>query len=501
MTILKTVFFTYIGDIDDEWTYLFKKPEIFWELFIFDFLQLFHEGKMKKLMFFLMLVCLQTFCFSKPDFKKIESYNYNRYSLYDKIDFYGNQYFVKAGVVHEGSAILIFDPSFQLKDSIMNTQLLNYLKDDLNLNDWDYVVINDFAIDSLGNLLLATHKGVVVYNIAKKEFVKSYHYKNSVLPQTPISNIFIEKDTIVIYPNANEIYYLTDNELTKVEFPIDTTMGEWTKFNISNNAVLHQGKFYYLAGFSKNLIVYNGENFSLYDSGDYIVDKYQQHGHLLICNNGSVYFFEIKNRLNLIKFTDGEYSVTDFIKSGIFTIPDNCVLYNYNFKFDNTGNLWLGFQTNDTISSKIEKYLLRFNTVTDYSLYKIEDLISGYDDGAFRISIIPETNEILLCTNYSIYKTDLNTDVKETAENLPNLFLMDVFPNPAYDFITIQLSNKELQLFASEDKVQIFDVLGIEVMSESIHPMTGSHRMNVEKLPAGVYFIRIGNKVEKFVKM
>ncbi len=50
-------------------------------------------------------------------------------------------------------------------------------------------------------------------------------------------------------------------------------------------------------------------------------------------------------------------------------------------------------------------------------------------------------------------------------------------------------------------KVQIFDVLGIEIMSESIHPMTSSHRMNVEKLPAGVYFIRIGNKVEKFVKM
>ena len=34
--------------------------------------------------------------------------------------------------------------------------------------------------------------------------------------------------------------------------------------------------------------------------------------------------------------------------------------------------------------------------------------------------------------------------------------------------------------------VQIFDVLGIEVMSESIHPMTSSHRINIEKLPSPV---------------
>jgi hypothetical protein len=40
-----------------------------------------------------------------------------------------------------------------------------------------------------------------------------------------------------------------------------------------------------------------------------------------------------------------------------------------------------------------------------------------------------------------------------------------------------------------------------EVFSESIHPMTVSHRMNIESLSSGVYFIRIGDKVEKFVKM
>ncbi len=77
-----------------------------------------------------------------------------------------------------------------------------------------------------------------------------------------------------------------------------------------------------------------------------------------------------------------------------------------------------------------------------------------------------------------------------------------ISPNPVSDIIEISLvPTLKRGVDGSAMKVQIFDVLGIEVISESIHPMTSSHRMNIEKLPAGVYFIRIGDKVEKFVKM
>ena len=76
-----------------------------------------------------------------------------------------------------------------------------------------------------------------------------------------------------------------------------------------------------------------------------------------------------------------------------------------------------------------------------------------------------------------------------------------VSPNPASDYVTIQLSNKGLQFFAASAKVQIFDVLGIEVMSVGIGLDLSTQRIDVSHLSAGVYFIRIGNKVEKFVKM
>ncbi len=88
-----------------------------------------------------------------------------------------------------------------------------------------------------------------------------------------------------------------------------------------------------------------------------------------------------------------------------------------------------------------------------------------------------------------------NTSVWESTGNSG----IKITPNPAGDYIIIQPS----EVFEPSEgyKVQLFDLLGIEVMSESSHPMTQSHRMNIKRLPVGVYYIKIGNKVEKFVKI
>ncbi|MCO5251186.1 MAG: serine hydrolase [Candidatus Kapabacteria bacterium] len=72
-----------------------------------------------------------------------------------------------------------------------------------------------------------------------------------------------------------------------------------------------------------------------------------------------------------------------------------------------------------------------------------------------------------------------------------------ISPNPASGYITIQTS--EVSKTSEVYKVQIFDILGIELMSETIHPMTASHRMNIERLPKGMYFIKIGDYLDKFI--
>ena len=76
-----------------------------------------------------------------------------------------------------------------------------------------------------------------------------------------------------------------------------------------------------------------------------------------------------------------------------------------------------------------------------------------------------------------------------------------IYPNPASDFIEINISNKGLKPFAEIENVQIFDMLGIEVLSIGTGLDLSTQRINISHLPAGVYYIRIGDKVEKFLKM
>ena len=100
-------------------------------------------------------------------------------------------------------------------------------------------------------------------------------------------------------------------------------------------------------------------------------------------------------------------------------------------------------------------------------------------------------------SNVCNFKTKKSTSVRYSEER--GIWIK---PNPTTDFITITLSNKGFQPFATTDKVQIFDVLGIEIKDLTPALSKGEGvRIDVSHLPKGVYFIRIGDKVEKFVKM
>ncbi|MDT3741283.1 MAG: T9SS type A sorting domain-containing protein [Candidatus Kapabacteria bacterium] len=124
------------------------------------------------------------------------------------------------------------------------------------------------------------------------------------------------------------------------------------------------------------------------------------------------------------------------------------------------------------------------------------------DNGIVDVQETESGNLIILGRDgwNSIYLAEIQPKLTSVKHN-ENLYLkqLDIYPNPSTDFIDIKLNN-EASLIASRE-VQIFDMLGIKVMSESINLMNGSHRMNISGLPAGVYYIRIGDKVEKFLKM
>ncbi len=72
----------------------------------------------------------------------------------------------------------------------------------------------------------------------------------------------------------------------------------------------------------------------------------------------------------------------------------------------------------------------------------------------------------------------------------------NIYPNPAGDFINISI-DKEAGLLSRE--VQIVDLLGLVVFKQKL--TDDINRIDISNLPRGTYFIKIGDKVEKFVKM
>jgi hypothetical protein len=69
---------------------------------------------------------------------------------------------------------------------------------------------------------------------------------------------------------------------------------------------------------------------------------------------------------------------------------------------------------------------------------------------------------------------------------------VNIYPNPARDYIVIQPSE-------SSD-IQIFDMLGINVITV-VNGHARSLQIEISKLSPGIYFIKIGNRIEKFLKM
>jgi hypothetical protein len=115
-----------------------------------------------------------------------------------------------------------------------------------------------------------------------------------------------------------------------------------------------------------------------------------------------------------------------------------------------------------------------------------------------------------------MYRMNFQTSGKTEDEGnnpVPNLY-----PNPATDYIEIAIDNHTLQDMVGnisgtgsagdidrtlKDAVKVYDVLGVCVAT---HPLTPSRegvtiRLDVSGLAAGVYFVRVGDRMYKFVKI
>ena len=102
---------------------------------------------------------------------------------------------------------------------------------------------------------------------------------------------------------------------------------------------------------------------------------------------------------------------------------------------------------------------------------------------------------------YEYYYTRLLSEVTYTQKAADDL---NISPNPASDFIEISVGAQR----AVPDDVAIFDLLGMEITTPSdLTPGPSprgegsSLRVDVSHLSPGVYFVRVGDVVRKFVKI
>jgi hypothetical protein len=107
---------------------------------------------------------------------------------------------------------------------------------------------------------------------------------------------------------------------------------------------------------------------------------------------------------------------------------------------------------------------------------------------------------------FKLFGYGVITDIRETVNN--NLIIS---PNPASDYIEITVPADILSEAKSRNGVEtsvahprIFDLLGMEITTPHLTPTLsegeGVVRLDVSHLSPGVYFVRVGDVVKKFVK-
>jgi len=89
-----------------------------------------------------------------------------------------------------------------------------------------------------------------------------------------------------------------------------------------------------------------------------------------------------------------------------------------------------------------------------------------------------------------IFKANKNDIITGIEENyLPDENLIAIFPNPAGEYLEIRNKSKT-------DKIEIYSFIGLKILETDF-----KKRINVSSLAKGVYLLRIGDQIKKFVKL
>lgn len=200
-----------------------------------------------------------------------------------------------------------------------------------------------------------------------------------------------------------------------------------------------------------------------------------------ISNKNNVYIFTSEFELYVYDGLTWKYD--DFVKQ-------NCGLhfpegYDYTYMcVDSSDNLWLNLRYRDTLYKRSSDGAWKSIYITPFingnSWYVEGDGIECDRQGKIWLPV----------QNYGLYIYDpIETKVSEKDINADNEF--NISPNPASDYLIIK--GNELQ------QIDIYSVEGIKV--KIILAGNSNKQIDISGLSRGVYFLKAGNNVRKFIKI
>ncbi len=224
----------------------------------------------------------------------------------------------------------------------------------------------------------------------------------------------------------------------------------------------------------------------------------------VLCLQGSEYTLAPKPQAHYYEFSKNlepsNYNIVDLnrnIANDLRVLSNGDLLYYGNF-YENDIN-------RKEIITRMNK---DYEIIYDYSWYEGEGICNIHNlfvnpDNTF--TVVGNSN----ASNVYIAKIADHTSTVNDYES--NLFF-SIQPNPAGDYIEISFSShrdsKGACPLVSSEEIAIYDVLGERVAHSSTSvPINrdtsasgGQVRIDISHLPKGVCFVRIGERVEKFVK-
>jgi hypothetical protein len=278
---------------------------------------------------------------------------------------------------------------------------------------------------------------------------------------------------------------------TKQNINYDITNSDLKKYNYTNesnwNKITDEVPRHITADKSENIWILTTKNLQKFKDGKIARYElpYKNNYHSFYnmdydANSNELLFSSVYQSQIIYYFSIGEMKLDSFLieNTGI-----KGQLVKYKKLLDN--NIW---------ASDSEGYLYRYQ---GKGKFKSVDLkINGYENLRFPINdfCIDPNNNMHLATEIGLLTNpDFITGVQENT--LKENEDISISPNPTSDYINVDVSFLRMQ----ESEIMIYNIFGECVLTVETQCIASLQRIDVSTLPEGIYFVRIGEKIGKFV--